>query len=218
MQDDTTIASARRTAPKEEREQQLITAAMETIAQHGLAGTTTALLTKRAGLSAGIINLHFGSKDRLLEATLETLVQEHRSHWMASLDAVGDDPAARLWALMEAHFAPAICSPVKIAVWFAFFGDQRYRQTYRQISERFDLERSDFMDTCCKRLVAEGGYGVLDPERIAHLIETVADGLWLDMLLYPDEMDLARARDQMRMQLHHFFPRHFDAPLTPIYP
>ncbi len=214
----TDAATPRRTAPKEERVQQLIDAAIETIAEHGLTGTTTSLLTQRAGLSAGIISLHFGSKEKLLEATLEALILEHRAHWKAALDAVGDDPAARLWALMEAHFAPEICTRAKIAVWFAFFGERGHRATYRQISERFDLERSDFMDECCARLVAQSGDPVLDPERVSHLIESAADGLWLDMLLYPDEMDVDNAREQMRTLLHHFFPRHFDMAANPIYP
>ena len=214
----TASAPLRRTAPKEERVQQLIDAAMATIAEHGLSGTTTALLTQQAGLSAGIINLHFGSKDKLMEATLEALIAEHRSRWMSSLEAAGDDPAARLWALMEAHFAPDICSPTKIAVWFAFFGEARHRATYRRISESFDTERSDFMDECCEKLVAEGGYKTFDPERLSHLIEAIADGLWLDMLLYPDEVSVDAMRDQMRTQLSYFFPRHFTAPTVPFYP
>ncbi|MCC5963106.1 MAG: TetR family transcriptional regulator C-terminal domain-containing protein [Rhodobacteraceae bacterium] len=211
-------ATTRRTAPKQERVQQLIDAAMITIAEHGLSGTTTALLTQQAGLSAGIISLHFGNKDKLLEATLESLVQEHRSRWMASIEAVPDDPAARLWALMEAHFTPEICTPTKIAVWFAFFGESGHRATYRRISESFDTERSDFMDACCEQLIAQGGYSVLDPERLSHLIESTADGLWLDMLLYPEEMDVNNAREQMRMLLHFLFPHHFAAPSKPIYP
>lgn len=214
----TATESARRTAPKQERVQQLIDAALVTTAEHGLSGTTTALLTQQAGLSAGIINLHFGSKDKLMEATLESLIAEHRSHWMSALDAAADDPAARLWALIEAHFAPDICTPTKIAVWFAFFGEARHRATYRRISESFDTERSDFMDDCCERLVAEGGYSALDPERLSHLIESMADGLWLDMLLYPDEVSVDSMRDQMRTQFSYFFPRHFTAPTAPFSP
>ncbi len=215
---DTSAAPSRRTASKEERAQQLIDAAMDTIAVHGLSGTTTALLTERAGLSAGIISLHFGSKDNLLAATLERLIIEHRAKWIEAAKNPRLDAAARLWALMEAHFAPEICTPVKIRVWFAFFGEATHRATYRQLCERFDTERGDFMDACCEKLVADGGYRVGDPERLSHLIESTADGLWLDMLLYPEEMDVANARNQMRTLLHHLFPAHFDPVVEPIYP
>ncbi|MCC5986002.1 MAG: TetR family transcriptional regulator C-terminal domain-containing protein [Rhodobacteraceae bacterium] len=205
----------RRTAPKEERVQQLVWAAMETIAVHGLSATTTAMLTEKAGLSAGIINLHFGNKENLLLETLRTLVMEHRAGWVAAAEDATLDPAARLWALMEAHFAPEICNPIKIAVWFAFFGEARHREAYLGISESFDNERSDFMDDCCEAIIAEGGYTGLDPERLSQLIESTADGLWLDMLLYPHEVSPQLARDQMRSFLHAFFPRHFAPPALP---
>ncbi len=205
----------RRRAPKEERVQQLVWAAMETIAVHGLSATTTAMLTEKAGLSAGIINLHFGNKDNLLVATLRTLVAEHRAGWVAVATDESLDPARRLWALMEAHFAPEICNPTKIAVWFAFFGEARHREAYLGISEGFDNERSDFMDQCCEEIIAEGGYDWLDPERVSQLIESTADGLWLDMLLYPHEMNPELAREQMRSFLHAFFPRHFTPPAHP---
>ena len=205
----TATARAPRTAPRETRAQQLIDAAMETIAVHGLSGTTTALLTERAGLSAGIINLHFGSKEKLLEATLERLVREHRAKWIEAARNPSLDPAARLWALMEAHFAPDICTPTKIAVWFAFFGEARHRATYMRISESFDTERSDFMEACCAALIADAPRAPLDAERLSQLIESTADGLWLDMLLYPAEVDRAYARAQMRGFLNAFFPRHF---------
>lgn len=200
---------SRRTASKEERAQQLIDAAMDTIAVYGLSGTTTALLTERAGLSAGIISLHFGSKDNLLEATLERLTNEHRAKWIEAAQNPQIDPAKRLWALMEANFAPEICTPTKIRVWFAFFGEAKHRATYRQLSEGFDTERSDFMEDCCESIIEEGGYGALDAERLSQLIESTADGLWLDILLYPDEVDAAYAREQMWLMLHAFFPRHF---------
>lgn len=203
---------ARRTAPKEERVQQLVWAAMETIAVHGLSGTTTSMLTEKAGLSAGIISLHFGNKENLLVSTLESLVMEHRAGWVSAAEDKTLDPATRLWALMEAHFAPAICNPTKIAVWFAFFGEARHRETYLRISEGFDNERSDFMDDCCEQIIADGGYIGLDPERVSQLIESTADGLWLDMLLYPHEVGPQLACDQMRSFLHAFFPRHFSPP------
>ena len=60
----------RRTASKEERQVQLIKATIRSIARHGLSLTTMATVAKEAKLSQGIINLHFQSKDRLLEETL----------------------------------------------------------------------------------------------------------------------------------------------------
>jgi TetR/AcrR family transcriptional repressor of bet genes len=51
----------RRTAPPAERRQQLIDATIRCVAQLGLAETTIATVAQEAGLSQGIINLHFQS-------------------------------------------------------------------------------------------------------------------------------------------------------------
>jgi hypothetical protein len=45
--------TTRRTAPRKNSHQELIAATMETIAERGLAGTTLAVVTGRAGLSWG---------------------------------------------------------------------------------------------------------------------------------------------------------------------
>ena len=60
----------KRTASKEERQLQLIQATIRSVAQNGLSDTTMATVSSEAGLSQGIINLHFQSKERLLVETL----------------------------------------------------------------------------------------------------------------------------------------------------
>ena len=65
--------AARRTAPPEQRRRQLIEASIRSIADYGLAGTTIATVAREAGLSQGIINLHFKTKERLLIETLRFL-------------------------------------------------------------------------------------------------------------------------------------------------
>jgi TetR/AcrR family transcriptional repressor of bet genes len=199
----------RRTAPRDERIRQLIGAAMAVIAAKGLTGTTTAAVTARAGLSAGIVSLHFGSKEGLLVATLESLANEHRDKWLAAQGDAGLRARERLWAVISAHFDPEICTRTKIAVWFAFFGEGRYRETYREIVAQLDMERTAAVETACREIIAEGGYARVDPALVALSIENLADGLWLDLLLYPGRATLERARAQMRTLLAAHFPAHF---------
>ena len=67
------VAPKRRTAPPEERREQLILATIRCVADQGLADTTIATVAQEAGLSQGIVNLHFRSKDGLLTETLRYL-------------------------------------------------------------------------------------------------------------------------------------------------
>ena len=70
-----------RTESKESRRLQLIHATMRSIARHGLSDTTVSTVLKEAGLSRGIINLHFQSKEKLLLETLSHVVDEYKTLW-----------------------------------------------------------------------------------------------------------------------------------------
>jgi AcrR family transcriptional regulator len=60
----------------EERREQLIDAAVEVIADQGLARATTRAITDRAGLALGAFHYVFDSKDELLEAVIQRVVRE----------------------------------------------------------------------------------------------------------------------------------------------
>ena len=94
----------RRTASKEVRQGQLIKASIRSIARHGLSETTIATVANEAGLSQGIINLHFKSKERLLEETLAHIVEEYRVAWYKALVCSGETSAEKLGALAAVVF------------------------------------------------------------------------------------------------------------------
>ena len=106
----------RRTASKEERQVQLIKATIRSIAKHGLSVTTMATVANEAKLSQGIINLHFQSKERLLEETLRYVVDEYRIAWYKALENSGGSAAEKLTALISVDFDKRICQRNKLAV------------------------------------------------------------------------------------------------------
>ncbi|NIA69354.1 TetR family transcriptional regulator [Pelagibius litoralis] len=201
----------RRTAPKEVRRQQLIEATMDSIAENGISGTTMATVTRRAGLSMGIVSLHFESKENLLTSTLRYLAEEHRAVWVAIQKDASLEPAEKLWAIIDANFHPRVCTPLKIAVWFAFFGEARYRDIYRSMVEDFDTERALAVEELCQFVKDEGGYEGVDPHALAQSIESLADGLWLNLLLYPKWISLEQSKAQIFDLLVTHFPRHYTA-------
>ena len=71
----------KRTESKQKRKVQLIRATIRSIAKRGLSDTTMATVSKEAGLSQGIVNLHFQSKERLLVETLRHVVDGYRAAW-----------------------------------------------------------------------------------------------------------------------------------------
>ncbi|MEP5766191.1 MAG: transcriptional regulator BetI [Halieaceae bacterium] len=196
----------RRSASKEQRRAQLIKATIRCIARKGLSGTTMADVTRSAGLSMGIVNLHFQTKEKLLIETLRFVAEEYKNSW----DGIASDPdlspAEKVQAIIEQDFSPGISQPDKLAVWFAFWGESRSRPTYRNICNEADLQTSASMQTLCRQLGCKSRQRA---ELIATGYTALADGLWLDLLVTPDDMDRAMAARICRNYMASFFPEHF---------
>ena len=120
-----------RKASKETRRQQLIEATIDSLAKRGYSETTMADVADGAGLSRGIVNFHFESKENLLVATLQYMADEYSAHWRVALAKAGDDPARQLAGLVAADFDRAICTKRKLAAWCAFWGEAKSRPTYQ---------------------------------------------------------------------------------------
>lgn len=198
-----------RTASREERRTQLIEAAIRSIAARGLSETTTAVVAKEAGLSQGIINLHFDGKNGLLLATLERVVDEYRAVWEEALASAPADPAARLAALAQVDFHPSLCDRDKLAVWFAFWSESKARPTYRRLCAARDRGYDRMLVSLCRELVESGGYDGVDPELAARGLGALNEGLWLDMLASPRAVSRREAQRVSTAYLAHLFPRHF---------
>ncbi len=204
-----TSTAGRRLAARQARRQQLIDATIESIARRGFSGTTLETVTRGARLSHGVVNFHFRTKEDLYVETLGYLAREHYELWRDAMVSAGADPAHQLQAILEADFDRRICSTKKLAVWFAFWGQAKYRPAYLEIHHRFDDER--YVEICrlCRELVAAGSYEDVDAEGIARSIEALVDGLWLNLLMYPRELRRQTARTDCLTYLATVFPRHF---------
>ena len=198
----------RRTASKEERQAQLIKATIRSIAKNGLSVTTMATVAREAQLSQGIINLHFQSKERLLEETLLHVVDEYRAAWYKALDTSGDSAAEKLRALVSVDFDKRICQRNKLAVWFAFWGESRSRLTYRKIYAERGLEYKQVLTGLCEEIIDQGGYDA-HAQHIAIGLVAMHAGLWLDLLLSPTEMNREQAQEISLSYLQGVFPGHF---------
>jgi AcrR family transcriptional regulator len=201
----------RRTASKESRRLQLIQATIQSIAKHGLSETTVATVSREANLSQGIINLHFQSKERLLIETLEYVAGEYKDTWEKALRNAGPSPAERLEALLSVDYDKSVFDRDKIAVWFAFWSETKSRPTYRKLCAERDRGYDKVVTELVATIITEGHYGPLDPEIIASGLAAMTEGVWLDMLVTPREMNREKARKIARTYLACLFPRHFSA-------
>jgi TetR/AcrR family transcriptional repressor of bet genes len=203
---------SKRTASKQARRSQLIQATIRSIAQHGLADTTIATVASEAGLSQGIINLHFQSKDRLLVETLRFVTDEYRDAWEKALEKAGPDFVQRLEALMEVDYDKSVFDRDKIAVWFAFWSETKARPTYQKLCAERDRGYDIILNELVARVIEDGDYSNLDPSMVANGLAAMAEGLWLDLLVNPKRMNRIKAKKIQRTYLVNLFPKHFSHP------
>jgi TetR/AcrR family transcriptional repressor of bet genes len=191
------------------RRKQLIQATITSIARHGIGGTTMSSVTEIGGLSIGLVNFYFRNKDTLLAETLRTLADDVRKRW-TDLYALPDvAPHEKLRTIIEALFSPENCSRDRLAVWFAFFGDEQYRAIYRSIVDAMDTERAAAIARLCRQIRKLGGYDDVDPRALTQSIDAMVDGLWLHLLLYTRWVTAEEAQQRVIDLLALHFPRHF---------
>jgi AcrR family transcriptional regulator len=193
---------------RETRRQQLIEATIETLALRGYASTTLTEVARTAGLSHGLVNFHFETKEKLLSETLLYLSEEYRLNWQTYLQAAGPTPAAQLHALLRADLDPAICRPSRLSAWLAFWGEAQGRPMYQARAGANDETYNTQMEDICARLMAEGGYRG-SPIRIARIIRLTTEGVWLDMITMRTPYDVAESQSTIYTCAASFFPQHF---------
>lgn len=201
-----------RKASKDVRRRQLIDATIASLAERGFSETTLADVARGAGLSQGIVNFHFQSKDKLLVETLQFMAEEYSDHWRAAMETAGPDPARRLWALVAADFDLTICSKTKLAAWCAFWGEARSRPTYQSLCGARDEAYQMTLTVLCAELAAAAppGGARQDAAAIALALDALLDGLWLRMMMQ-DRMTGERALAAARAFLIAVFPHQFSA-------
>ncbi|MGH8193712.1 MAG: TetR/AcrR family transcriptional regulator [Woeseiaceae bacterium] len=202
--------SSRRTATKDERRQQLILATVKCISRKGIGSTTLGDVAQEAGLSQGIVNLHFRAKENLLNETLQYLAEDYKSQFYGTLEKAGPEAADKLLAMMEMDLKPAICDRQKLAVWFAFWGEVKSVPTYQKICEAYDQGYDDAIIQLCQTIIEQGGYKNISAQTVTDALSSMTDGLWLSYLVSPKGFDRDVAMDAVYSYLRAVFPDHYE--------
>ena len=211
MLDETMDAPAERPPRKlsrDARRAQLIDATVLTLADLGFARTTLSEVARRAGLSHGLVNFHFATKEGLLSETLRVLADEYQANWEEALSAAPPEPGARLAALLLADFEPRVCTHEKLSAWVAFWGEAQARPLYQANCSGNDDAYVRTLESICAALVAAEGVP-LDPVAVARVLRVTTEGVWLDMMTMTAPYARPEAIRTVMTCATAFFPRRF---------
>ncbi len=204
-----TVVPVPRKASRQIRRQQLIEATITVLAQKGQTGLKLQDVAEAAGLSYGLVNFHFETKEKLLIETLRFMAAEYRENWLQALAGAGDAAARQLDALIQADFNDKIYTPSRLMAWCTFWGEAQSRPYYQQECGATDLEQIRVMEGICARLIAESG-SALKPVRVARVIRVTMEGLWLDLITTGVPYPRAECLRTVYTCAMAFFPKIFD--------
>ena len=105
---------------EEIRRRQLIDATIASIHEDGFGATTIARISRRAGLSSGIVAHYFNDKAGLLEATWRSVAEDLRIETVRRLREA-KTPEERILAVIDANFAPSQFVPEVVSVWLSYW-------------------------------------------------------------------------------------------------
>ena len=202
---DTNITT--RTRQKQITRQRLIEATFDVIAEEGFTGVTMAKVAERAGLSRGIGNFHFKTKEQLLLEALKVLYQEFEVAWKSAIIDAGPSPVDQLTGLIKRILEPPIADPKKVALWLAYWGETPSRQTYMELCEAHDREWEAAVEEILCALAYDGfeSHG-MSFHAIGESLIAMMDGFWLEYLLAPDRFTPEDAEKACFAFLSSFFP------------
>jgi len=189
---------------KDKRKLQLINATIDSIAKRGLTETTITHISKGAGMSRGIINFYFNSKEMMMRDVLSSLLEDVEVIWQEELEKPGLDSKAKLQVLVRALFDRKVCSPKRLNVLSAFWGHAASHDEYRQLIDESDAKLQSTIAALWQD-VAPAGYNA---EHFSRQLHAMIRGMWLSYLMAPKNVD----RDDLANECLAFIEQH----LSPI--
>ena len=197
-----------RVANKQSSNLKLISSAIKSISEKGISETTMSDVSQGAGLSQGIVNFHFKSKELLLIETLKFISNEYLQSFQNCLKKSGSNPCKRIIAIVNNDFSKKICSRDKIALWFTFFSEVKFKPAYHQICKERDLYYQNITEDIFRELI-KLEKSKISLTNVSNGLQALVMGLWLDQLEDPDTFKRKQAKQICFNYIKSNFPKQF---------
>ena len=201
--------SNQRSENKKTSNLKLINSAIKSISERGINETTMSNVSQGAGLSQGIVNFHFKSKELLLIETLKYISNEYLEAFQRKLMNSGENPVKKILAIIDNDFDKNICNRDKIAVWYTFFSEVKFKPVYLQICKERDDYYNQTVISIINQLIKIEKNKTLSADRIATSLFALTMGLWLDQLVDSENFNRSDAKKICTDLIKNNFPRQF---------
>jgi TetR/AcrR family transcriptional repressor of bet genes len=170
------------------RRNEIIDAAIATIAESGLSNTTLAMIATQAGVSPALVNHYFDGKEELLEATMRRLTKD-LAGTIWKLLPPEPTPLDRVHAIIDGCLTPEHFGPGTMLAWLSCWvqipGNPRFAKLQRTINRRFHSNLIFALRSLVpEELVEETAVGLF----------ALIDGFWLRQWIDRGGVELPFAR------------------------
>jgi AcrR family transcriptional regulator len=102
------------------KQEQIVEAARQVLARDGLAGCTARAIAAAGPLTKSAIHYYFSDIELLIDRAMAALVTDFLAE-LRKVAAKYDDPAERLWAVLETYLETFADNPGAAFVWFEYW-------------------------------------------------------------------------------------------------
>ncbi len=174
------------------RRMQILKAAYELASRKGLDALTVRLVAKRAKLSPGLVLFHFGTKDQLITALLDYLI-ETTSVLHVTEDITGiPAPLDRLLVLLRREMNRMVSEPRLIRLFFDFWAKGFTHALIRtKMQAELDRYREAFRPIAHEVLQAEPErFSGVTPEGLSAVAVSFIKGCAVQSMIDPENFDI----------------------------
>jgi len=185
---------------EEARRAQIIDATITTMARIGFVNTSLSEVAKEAGISKGIIPYYFGSKDELVRASLDFLLEREDDFLH---ERVEPEPTAtgKLRAFIDASFDYMRTHVTESLAFNELSSSFDSREARAGFTKSVFGPACDYIAGIIRQGQASDEFCEGPPEIFAALTMAVMDGLWRQWTFDPDSVNLAECQAWSRRLL-----------------
>ncbi|RNL63102.1 TetR/AcrR family transcriptional regulator [Nocardioides marmoriginsengisoli] len=171
-----------------ERSRLSVAAARAVMARDGVAATTVRAVAAEAGVPLGTLQYVFPTKELLLKAVIEDVVDEIAALLAASLPTEGG-LARAIREGMEAFWATLVTDQVQLQIMQGELLNYSLRKTgHEHLAQwQYDRYRTVLADWCERAATAAGETTAIPFDRLARVLLAGVDGLILQYVCEPDD-------------------------------
>ncbi|GIH04732.1 transcriptional regulator [Rhizocola hellebori] len=178
------------------RLEDLLRTAVEVILERGFANTRTADVAKAAGVSQALVFYHFSTKDALMTQAFSYAAEQDLGRLQAVLDArVG--PVDKLKRLLKL-LAPQGRSNSWL-MWIDGWSEALRVPELEKVSRRMDLRWKEGLIEVIAAGVADGSFKCEDPHGAAWRINSLIDGLAVQLMVHDKVISRRQAAEWIRV-------------------